>query len=91
QVADREIESTRSNFNALQAAGKPVEMVIYPDERHVKWQPAHKYMVYSRNLDWFNFWLQGIEDPDPAKAEQYLRWRELRELHEANLAKLEEK
>ncbi|MEE8295057.1 MAG: Atxe2 family lasso peptide isopeptidase [Sphingomonadales bacterium] len=91
QVADREIESTRSNFNALQAAGKPVEMYIYPDERHVKWQPAHKYIVYSRNVDWFNFWLQGIEDPDPAKAEQYLRWRELREMHEANLLKLEER
>jgi hypothetical protein len=35
-------------------------------------------------VDWFRFWLQGEEDPDPAKAEQYARWRELRELQEEN-------
>ena len=32
---------------------------------------------------WFRFWLQDYEDPDPAKAEQYARWRELRRMHEA--------
>ena len=26
-------------------------------------------------VDWFRFWLQESEDPDPAKAEQYERWR----------------
>jgi hypothetical protein len=25
-----------------------------------------------------NFWLQGREDADPAKAEQYKRWRAMR-------------
>jgi dipeptidyl aminopeptidase/acylaminoacyl peptidase len=89
QVADREYYSTIHNYLALKDAGKPVEMIVYPDERHVKWQPIHKYMVYRRNLDWFNFWLRGVEDDDPEKAEQYVRWRKLREMHEANLAKLE--
>jgi hypothetical protein len=28
-------------------------------------------------VDWFRFWLKNEEDPDPAKAEQYKRWREL--------------
>jgi len=37
-------------------------------------------------VDWFCFWLKGEEDPDPAKAEQYKRWRELRKLHEASAA-----
>lgn len=32
------------------------------------------------NVDWFTFWLKGEEDPNPAKAEQYKRWRELRNL-----------
>jgi hypothetical protein len=27
---------------------------------------------------------QGEEDPNPAKAEQYVRWRELRKLQQAN-------
>jgi len=85
QVADREAYYSMLNYNALKDAGKPVEMIIYPDEYHVKWQPAHKYLVYRRNLDWFNFWLRGVEDPAPEKREQYQRWRELRELHEANL------
>ena len=35
-------------------------------------------------VDWFRFWLKGEEDLDPAKAEQYTRWRELRKLQEQN-------
>jgi hypothetical protein len=34
------------------------------------------------NVDWFCFWIKGEEDPDPAKAEQYARWRELRKLQQ---------
>ena len=29
-------------------------------------------------VDWWRFWLQGYEDPDPAKADQYARWHTLR-------------
>jgi hypothetical protein len=36
------------------------------------------------NVDWFDFWLNSHEDPDPAKAEQYKRWRELRKLRNGN-------
>jgi hypothetical protein len=28
-------------------------------------------------VDWFDFWLNGHEDPDPEKADQYRRWRGL--------------
>jgi hypothetical protein len=35
-------------------------------------------------VDWFCFWLKGEEDPDPDKAEQYKRWRELRKLQSNN-------
>jgi len=35
-------------------------------------------------VDWFRFWLQGYEDPHPAKADQYARCRELRKLQEVN-------
>ncbi len=58
--------------------GKPIEMHVYPDEYHVKWQPRHRYSVYVRNVDWFNFWLRSYENPDAAKLEQYVRWRRLR-------------
>ncbi len=30
------------------------------------------------------FWLKGEEDPGPATAHQYFRWRKLRKLQQAN-------
>jgi dipeptidyl aminopeptidase/acylaminoacyl peptidase len=54
------------------------DIYVFPDETHIKFQPAHKLAVYERNVDWFRFWLQRYEDPDPAKATQYSRWRDMR-------------
>ena len=54
------------------------DMYVFPDETHIKFQPRHKLAVYERNVDWFRFWLQGYEDPDPAKREQYAHWREMK-------------
>lgn len=65
-------------FESLREAGKPVEMYVFPGEFHIKWQPVHRLAIYRRNLDWFDFWLRGMEDPDPAKAAQYQRWRAMR-------------
>ncbi len=88
QVADREYFITKQNYNALKDAGKSVEMYIYPDEYHVKWQPAHRYMVYTRNIDWFNFWLRDVEDAVPGKVEQYKRWHILKKQHQSNMQML---
>jgi hypothetical protein len=49
----------------------------------LRWKARRLNEIYQRNLDWLNFWLQDKEDPDPAKAEQYKRWRELRKLQDA--------
>lgn len=54
------------------------ELYVFPEEPHIKFQPRHKLAVYERNLDWFRFWLQDYEDPDPEKTDQYRRWREMR-------------
>jgi dipeptidyl aminopeptidase/acylaminoacyl peptidase len=78
QLADHESLGGIDPFMALRAQGKPVEMHIFPQEYHLKWQPAHRAAIYERNLDWFDFWLRGIIDPDPAKAAQYARWRAMR-------------
>jgi dipeptidyl aminopeptidase/acylaminoacyl peptidase len=67
-------------FTSLEQLGKPEEMFVYPNEQHIKNQPKHRYEIYERNVDWFNFWLKDKEDPDPGKAEQYKRWHELRKL-----------
>lgn len=54
------------------------DLYVFPNETHQKFQPKHKLAAYERNLDWFRFWLQGYEDPDPAKRTQYAHWREMK-------------
>src|SRR3546814_19693479 len=53
-------------------------MFVYPNEHHIKWQPAHRLAVYERDIDRFAFWFQNVVDPDPAKAAEYDRWKEMR-------------
>src|SRR3546814_6809876 len=78
QLADREYLLGLEAWTALKDHGKPVEMYVFPDEYHYKWQPAHRRAVYQRSLDWFAFWLAGRRDPDPAKADQYSRWEAMK-------------
>jgi len=54
------------------------DIYVFPNEPHIKFQPRHKLAVYERNVDWFRFWLQGYEDPNPKKAGQYRIWREMK-------------
>jgi dipeptidyl aminopeptidase/acylaminoacyl peptidase len=54
------------------------DLYVFPNEPHQKFQPRHKLAAYERNLDWFRFWLQGYEDPSPAKREQYAHWRAMK-------------
>ncbi|WP_454798692.1 Atxe2 family lasso peptide isopeptidase [Novosphingobium lindaniclasticum] len=82
QLADRESLLALPALGALREAGKPVEMFVYPDEYHSKWQPAHRLAVYERAIDWFAYWLRSERDPDPAKQEQYARWDGLRALRD---------
>ena len=81
---DSEFLADLALYTSLRELGKPVELYIYPKELHHVNQPKHRYQIYERNLDWFRFWLKSEESPDPAKSEQYKRWRQLRELkHQA--------
>jgi dipeptidyl aminopeptidase/acylaminoacyl peptidase len=64
----------------LSDADKPYDTYVFPNETHLKWQPAHLHAIVNRNLDWFRFWLQDYEDSAPGKEEQYARWRTLRDL-----------
>lgn len=66
------------DYAAAMIKSDMADMYVFPNEPHQKFQPRHKLAVYTRNVDWFRFWLQGYEDPDPAKATQYARWRSMR-------------
>lgn len=83
QLAAHETYALVRLIRNLADAGKPYDAYVFPAETHIKWQSAHLHAIAGRNLDWFRFWLQDFEDPDPAKAEQYLRWRKLREQQRA--------
>src|SRR5262249_8893160 len=83
QTPDGEESWNMETWTELRTGGAQIDWYLYPDEGHVKRYPANKWWVYSRNLDWFRFWLKDEEDPDPAKAEQYQRWRKMRTEWEA--------
>jgi dipeptidyl aminopeptidase/acylaminoacyl peptidase len=78
QAADDEYLLALEAVIALREKGQPVDMYVYPGEHHIKWQPAHRLAVYSRSIDWFDFWFRHVEDNDPAKAEQYRLWETMR-------------
>jgi dipeptidyl aminopeptidase/acylaminoacyl peptidase len=82
--SDTEYLITLSTYRSLRDAGKPIELYIYPNELHVRNQPRHRLEIYDRNLDWFRFWLKDEETSDPAKADQFARWRKLRQLRDRN-------
>lgn len=70
---------------------KPVEMLnFYPEGIHELVKPQQRLLSQGSVVDWYCFWLEGEEDSDPAKAEQYARWRGLRKLQEQNEAKSKE-
>lgn len=74
--------------SALSSAGVPVEFWVYPGDGHIFTAPEHRYVSMEMNLDWFNFWLQGKEDPSPEKRTQYERWHKLKKQQGVHLEKL---
>jgi dipeptidyl aminopeptidase/acylaminoacyl peptidase len=67
-------------FTLLRSLRKAAEMIYLPDGDHVLVKPWNRYTSQQGNVDWFRFWLQRYEDPDPSKRDQYIRWRQLEEL-----------
>jgi len=69
-------------YAGLLLQNKPVELFVLPEGEHLLVKPWERLASSQGNVDWFRFWLKGEEDPDPAKADQYVRWRELRKLQQ---------
>jgi hypothetical protein len=63
-----------------------VDLLYLPLGSHILSKPWQQLTSQQGTVDWLCFWLKGEEDPDPAKADQYARWRELRKLQGANEA-----
>jgi dipeptidyl aminopeptidase/acylaminoacyl peptidase len=78
QTADREYLNAVPTFRRWRDAGKSMDLYVFDDEYHVKWQPAHRLNVYNRYVDWFDFWLNDRENDRAAKPEQYALWEGFR-------------
>jgi len=75
-------------FAGLNHLGKPVEFTWIPGAGHVPTLPADRLLAQDGDVDWFDFWLNGKEDPIPMKRAQYLRWEELKRRQDQNAQKL---
>ena len=70
-------------YAALRLQSKPVELLYMRNGSHVLNRPLQLVASQEINVDWYDFWLNGHEDPDPGKSDQYARWRELRQLQKS--------
>jgi hypothetical protein len=64
-------------YAALRYLHRPVDLIVLEDGTHPLTNPTQRLISQGGSVDWFRFWLQGYEDPDPAKTEQYQRWEKL--------------
>jgi len=75
-------------YAGLRYLHRPVDIMMFNSDQHVQTNPAVRMVSQGGTVDWFRFWLKDEEDLDPTKAEQYVRWRDLRELQKVNDNKL---
>lgn len=78
QSSDDELMSALESYAALREAGAPVDLFVFPDEHHVRWQPAHRLAGYTRALDWFDYWLKGLRSTAPERQPELRHWDTLR-------------
>jgi len=67
-------------YAALWFQKKPVDLLVLNLDEHILTNPASRLASQGGSVDWFRFWLQDYEDPDPGKTQQYRRWEELRKM-----------
>jgi dipeptidyl aminopeptidase/acylaminoacyl peptidase len=79
QTADNEYLAMVGSHTALTQAGVPSDLYIFPNEDHIKWQPAHRLAVYRRNIAWFDFWLKDILPSASIERQEAERWREMKQ------------
>jgi hypothetical protein len=66
-------------YAALRTLRKPVSMqwLMNANVPHILVKPRDRYLSQQMAVDWFDFWLNGHQDSDPGKSDQYARWRQL--------------
>ncbi len=77
QNADSEYEGGLDVVEVFRQNKKAIELYVFEDETHYKWQPAHRRTVYERNVRWLEFWLMHRKtcDGDAATQAELARWQ----------------
>ena len=65
-------------YAPLRQQGKPVELQYIQGGQHNLIKPLEVLAHQELIVDWFDFWLNGHEDPNTEKLEQYRRWEGFR-------------
>lgn len=73
-------------YALLRYLQKPVALQLLNSDEHVLTNPNARMASQGGSVDWFRFWLQGYEDPDPTKVNQYRRWEKLCDMQKAQAA-----
>ena len=78
-IAPISILSEWEIYSSLEMQGKPVDLIYFPSGQHILQKPLDRFASQEGNVDWYRFWLQGYEDPDATKREQYKRWKKMKQ------------
>ncbi|MEQ7874237.1 Atxe2 family lasso peptide isopeptidase [Sphingomonas sp. ASV193] len=72
QMPEQEAREVPELLARLSRSAVASEAYAFPDEGHIKVEPAHQRQAMQRNLDWFRFWLTGATDlVDPGAARRW--------------------
>jgi dipeptidyl aminopeptidase/acylaminoacyl peptidase len=83
-ASPQDLISIWSLYASLRDQSKPVELQYIRTGAHNLAKPLQRFAHQEMLVDWFDFWLNKHEDPDPEKTEQYLRWQKLRALRDGS-------
>lgn len=77
QNADTEYEGGLDVVEVFRRNNRAIELHVFENETHYKWQPAHRRTVYERNVRWLEFWLMHRKtcDGDAATQAELARWQ----------------
>lgn len=77
QLSDDEYQLALESYEELDRSERPVDMFVFPNERHIKWQPSHRLATYNRTISWLSFWLKN-EIASEALESEIRHWAALR-------------
>lgn len=68
----------------LREAHVPTELVFFPGETHVLYNPRTRAAAAQRSFEWFDYWLMQKRSAAPLDSGEYARWTKMAEAWRRN-------